>query len=1496
MQIEGEHKVIALRGIERAGSEAASEDGAMNEIIGMITRDGSLVPYSPTDTGLNRATNVQMVRVHHTSTEDNIIVVRKKSSRSGEGSGQTVQYVKQSNYVLNGYCSGKFYRVQSGTENSLQKSTDTSTDGTEVVDLEEMTLLYGEVEEIVFIGNRMVIKTDAGIESFLWKGGFYQQETDVSGELTGSRYILPTVEFKVRAGIFDGNGDKHKFAQLVRKENPYVTPSATDGPTDGKHANVTTEAEYARSTANMGSDALALLKSIRHNGGITGYVLVAAAYRLKSSEAGSRSQYVGASDIVLLGAPRIFQKEGKIRKSNGGELTNMPALGPYMIDVLDYQSEFSQNYDKGLDEAMHKLGIAEIVLAATGLGVIGLEAGILGSSISGLTATKAREKIIGIESQEKSYDQLLNANNSEEYEDGENKYRNIQYDDDEELVGSKSTVLRCAGNYVAQGYYTEDYREGSNARNCMWIPNSTKEEIDCPSLFGCKYGTYYHSKETGTNDDNTAHYGYRITRGTGNILSMRINSDIAAAYKDEIDELCIFMSPIINPYKTNSDGNGDIVMNSTMGKEYDEFRGFFFDELSCKGNYKRRHSACGGGFIPEMLSDEKLREKIKETDTLYRVKTIDFDEIKEGDWVDIDLGNGLLDEGYMSEQETLKLSDLRKVEVINGHIFGYNERLHIYNHTKSLVQRVNYQTLAYDNSIDNGQYGEVQSKRLSFLNNRITYHYAIVVTDQNGSIVVSKFDSQSPTLNPIISYPDAEAKSIRVIKRCEYRGLYCVGEKTFTPKAWGNDLSAYCISNDLKPINIAVNRVSAREYWSAFPEERLEQDSHTYGKNEIRVSETGSLVFENKNTYKVGDGEIIGLARMTMGLSQDNFGRFPLVIFSTDGIYTMAVDSTGTGVYTFQTPMSRVICTNKNSICELDGAVLFAAEGGLMILTDSKVQPFAHHINGAPRNTPESANGLTLYDNAINHENIVKLKEDLSAEDFVEYIQLADTYTRYLHAINSVLIYNANKHYSYVIDLTTFVCTKLQQQILLDDNDFPKQVFYLKENKKVRVSIEKYDKSSETWSELFYDIEKGTAQYDTETALKDFFMTEIDNAITAKITELDVEINKINSTIKDIEGNIEIVADTDENDEIFSEIKKTKEDCIEELESKKADEEKKKTDKENERTQYAEILQAFEMNPGGEEMDTLLAGIGIKSVQVRLQEEAEGLVDYTEQREVLRQEYQERELGEVDEEHIDFNIGTTHLTRTGNGGWQNEGKGKIYQDEHLISKGLIPATAFPADWRYVVYVENEKYTGVKFDYYAGTDATQCLLQTRAIKLDTASLKSAYRVVLRGTFEKTGDISIVSEVGNRFEITDEARLVKRLKNGKIVLRWDEQYREDYWQWWDEKQKEVKLKDYGIALVGTPKMLNGEKMADTVTLSIAEHYAGLYVFGSLDGEHWILIGGEEKLVSYNRFHDIGCRTHRVSIRYLMVVFAGYLNTDCQIDGLEITTETRYNNKLK
>lgn len=115
--------------------------------------------------------------------------------------------------------------------------------------------------------------------------------------------------------------------------------------------------------------------------------------------------------------------------------------------------------------------------------------------------------------------------------------------------------------------------------------------------------------------------------------------------------------------------------------------------------------------------------------------------------------------------------------------------------------------------------------------------------------------------------------------------------------------------------------------------------------NRIYTSEQNNpYYFPLEGINSVGTGQIIGLASTTRALSQGQFGQFPLMAFASDGIWALNVSSTGT--YSTIHPISREVCKNANSICQLDQSVVFATDRALNKVVESSVASFSDILDG----------------------------------------------------------------------------------------------------------------------------------------------------------------------------------------------------------------------------------------------------------------------------------------------------------------------------------------------------------------------------------------------------------------------------------------------------------------------------------------------------------------------------------------------------------------------
>ena len=106
-------------------------------------------------------------------------------------------------------------------------------------------------------------------------------------------------------------------------------------------------------------------------------------------------------------------------------------------------------------------------------------------------------------------------------------------------------------------------------------------------------------------------------------------------------------------------------------------------------------------------------------------------------------------------------------------------------------------------------------------------------------------------------------------------------------------------------------------------------------KNKIYTSEVNNpFHFPVQGVNTIGTGELIGMSTAAKALSEGQFGQFPLYAFTTDGVWALQVSSTGG--YSAVQPITRDVCLGKDTITQIDSAVLFATSRGIMLLSGSQ--------------------------------------------------------------------------------------------------------------------------------------------------------------------------------------------------------------------------------------------------------------------------------------------------------------------------------------------------------------------------------------------------------------------------------------------------------------------------------------------------------------------------------------------------------------------------------
>lgn len=122
-------------------------------------------------------------------------------------------------------------------------------------------------------------------------------------------------------------------------------------------------------------------------------------------------------------------------------------------------------------------------------------------------------------------------------------------------------------------------------------------------------------------------------------------------------------------------------------------------------------------------------------------------------------------------------------------------------------------------------------------------------------------------------------------------------------------------------------------------------------------------VFRSEGYHMVGDGNILAMSTQTVALSQGQFGTYPLIVFTDEGLWGLSVKATG--IYGNADPFSREVCINANSVVQTDGAVYFVSKKGLMRIVGSQVVCVTEQMQGKVRNTID----LSIPDTSPDYED-----------------------------------------------------------------------------------------------------------------------------------------------------------------------------------------------------------------------------------------------------------------------------------------------------------------------------------------------------------------------------------------------------------------------------------------------------------------------------------------------------------------------------------------------
>lgn len=438
-------------------------------------------------------------------------------------------------------------------------------------------------------------------------------------------------------------------------------------------------------------------------------------------------------------------------------------------------------------------------------------------------------------------------------------------------------------------------------------------------------------------------------------------SSLKSDWKDIVKSLDIFVSPMMTREKS-----GELI--TTLHTEPSNICGIRQEKLiystttrgftteTIYANYKviDRHSENMMVDFP-MLTETEFLNKLKDTSTFFLLKSVDLSSDTsfvandtysslsyEKSIVPNITSQELMNDDYHTHNQLIPLED-------NRGMYVYNHRVNLYGMKEKLFGGIPIGSMAnhFEAVHSNGgwRYESVPNPgdfyRIEKVVVEIETDDGVKCVENTDGYVCAAFS----LCNSLFFYPDSRAKKMT---------LFFNGTVIFpTPRK--------AVVLKLEPHNFLNGAVSTELYgktqWSEVT--FIDHPSYTVKDvlpmpNKILTSDVDNPYYfpiEGRNT--VGIGSIIGIAAVTRALSQGQVGDHDLVVFSTDGIWVLKVSSTGT--YMSSHNISREVCSNPRSICQLDQSIIFATQRSLSKFVESDVASISDVLDGP---IPDLANML----------------------------------------------------------------------------------------------------------------------------------------------------------------------------------------------------------------------------------------------------------------------------------------------------------------------------------------------------------------------------------------------------------------------------------------------------------------------------------------------------------------------------------------------------------
>lgn len=462
-------------------------------------------------------------------------------------------------------------------------------------------------------------------------------------------------------------------------------------------------------------------------------------------------------------------------------------------------------------------------------------------------------------------------------------------------------------------------------------------------------------------------------------------------YEEIVDGVDVFVSNSIYPFKTTQ-------MDYDEKVEYDNFTTDYIVNTEEYGNFDmQKFQQFSYGMLQSYmnplakfnfppLTNEELYEKIDGL-SFYKSTSYSFDEVRNGTTKKLNR--------ILQTEETLELADFRRTSFGAKVATAYNNRLHLANVSSSDIVTNN---------------GIVSS----------TTATAEIITHakfkSNGETNETwSIDDLPYSMDSIISFPSDNVTFFEIYAKIgnfyRHHVINLHKSDSFGFSYFVNYSNAKFYGNFTR----TDGSISSSEYNEARSKAASFSPSITRSTSLVKVSEAENpLVFPVKNSVQVGSSVINAITANTQPISEGQFGEAPLYAFTDEGVWMLMVGSEGT--YQSRQPANREICTNTDGILQIDDAVLFPTDRGIMLQRGRTSECITDVLDGYPFDFMQlykSEYSKRILDIKSINENLVK---------YVNFRKFLDNGTSkasmvYDYYDSRIILFNPAYSYAYVYSM-----------------------------------------------------------------------------------------------------------------------------------------------------------------------------------------------------------------------------------------------------------------------------------------------------------------------------------------------------------------------------------------------------------------------------------------------------------------------------------------------